>query len=159
MAEKLATIEEEKRRAVADKKAMSKFLDVYLRKSAAERALSAAGAFGKVLLPQVIARTKVITDSKGRYLLRVVDESGEERFGSDGKPMTVDAFVAEMQQSDEYGFAFESHGATCSNTGSLTEVNPWSKKSFNATEQAKILKSHPEYARQSQQQAETDEPN
>jgi hypothetical protein len=113
---------------------------------------STINAFGKVLLPHVMARTKVIKDGKGKYLLRVVDEGGDERFDSSGKPMTVAGLVAEMRQSDDYGFAFD-HDRATGPDWSRINVNPWFENSFNATEQAAIMKTAPALARQLQQES------
>jgi hypothetical protein len=107
MEEELARAEYERRLATAEKEAMCSALENYMRENAAVQALSAAKAFGKVLLPHVIARIRVIKDGKGKYFLRVVDESGDDRFDGNGKPMTVEGLVADMRQSDEYSFAFD----------------------------------------------------
>ena len=157
LAEKLAKAEEEKRTALAEREAIYKSLEDYMRENAVVQALLAAKALGKVLLPHVIARTKMIKDSKGKYLLRVVDERGDERFDADGQPMTVEGLVAEMRQSDDYSFAFDNDQATSrwstSSNAKPSKTNPWSKKSFNATEQAKILKANPALAKLLEQQA------
>jgi hypothetical protein len=154
MAEELARVEEERRIAIAEKEAICNALEDYMRNNAAMQALSAAKAFGMVLLPHVIARIRVIKDGKGKHLLRVVDESGDERFDANGQPMTVEGLVANMRQSEEYSSAFDTDRATDSDWRSMSSgINPWSRVSFNATEQAKILKSNPELARRLKQQA------
>jgi hypothetical protein len=158
LAKRLAKVEEERCMAVAEKEAMYNSLEHFMRENAAVQALAAAGARGMILLPHVISRTELIKDGNGKYLLRVIDEDGDERFDSDGKPMTVAGLVEEMRQSDEYSFAFVGEGATesklsASSNTDMSQFNPWSKKSFNATEHAKILKANPALARQLEREA------
>jgi hypothetical protein len=137
LAKKLAKAEEEKRMAIAEKEAMYNSLEHYMRENAAEQALSAAGARGNILLPHVISRTKLIKDSNGKYLLRVIDSDGDERFGSDGKPMTIEGLVTEMRQSDDYSFAFDSDWATDSDPRSTAGDTETPK--VNPTEKSRII--------------------
>jgi hypothetical protein len=164
LAKKLKQAEEEKQTAIKERDAMYGSLETYMRENAAVQALAASKARGKILLPHVMRQTKIIHDDGGKYLLRVVDEDGDERVNGDGKPMTVDDLVAQMRQSEDYSFAFDGDGATGSNSRSTTtttrspKTNPWSKKSFNATEQAKIVKSNPTLAKQLESQAAAEDP-
>ncbi len=81
----------------------------YLVESAAATALAAAKGSTVLLMPHVKAHTKVIQEN-GQYVVRVVDKDGDPRGDGNGGYMTIEALVAEMKSSTEFGRAFESSG-------------------------------------------------
>jgi hypothetical protein len=70
------------------------------------------------LLPKLIRGNVKVVDGDAR----IVDEKGNVRLGDDGKPLTIDAYVAELSDSDEYSSLFagvgRSGGGSSGATGS-----------------------------------------
>lgn len=150
---KLQLSEAKTKEALEAKDRMYSSLEKYMKKNAATAAIAGAKGRIKVLEPHVMSSLKLV-DENGDYKLRVTDDDGEDRYNSDGKPMSVDGLVALMRASDDYGFAFEGDGATGSGSrqtagsGKATGPNPWSKRSWNLTQQMQITKQNPARAKQ-----------
>lgn len=63
---------------------------------------------GRVLLPHVKSKLKVVKDAAGKYGVVAVDEQGNALYNSAAQPMTVKDVVGQLKQAPEYAFAFES---------------------------------------------------
>jgi hypothetical protein len=123
-----------------------------MREEAAVRAIAANKGNVRLLKPHIIANTRV-QEEDGEYFLRVVDpEDNELRYDGDGKPMTVEGFVASLRGIDDFANAFEADGAsgggarTTKTLGKNPVKNPWSKDTFNLTDQMRINKENPAMA-------------
>jgi len=152
----------ERKKAEEERDQMFKDMQRNMLEREAMEAIAAHKGKPTLLRREVMAQLKLAKTDAG-WKVRVVDEDGDERYDGDGKPMTVHNLVALMRQSDDYAAAFEGDGATGSGSRSpaggtkiSSKTNPWSKATFNATEQAKILKSNPQLAKQLQAQAEAE---
>lgn len=148
--EKLTSERDEiKRRSESMRVSMEK----NMREEAAVRAIAANKGNVKLLKPHVMARTKVVEED-GEYVLRVVDEDGDARYDGDGKHMSVELLVTSLKGTDDFMAAFDSDGATGGGTraaranmgGKSPNKNPWSKETFNLTEQMRISKENPAMA-------------
>lgn len=79
-----------------------------LRDKDALAALSEHKGKAGLLMPVILAKTKVMEDpDTGEYFTAVLNDKGEVRAGSDGGPMTISKFVEELKQNPEYAVAFE----------------------------------------------------
>lgn len=87
-------------------------LEKHLIDNVAITALTDAKGAPALLLPHVRAQVKVVTDSDGNYIVRVVDKDGDPRGDGKGGFMTIGDLIAEMKTSKEFGRAFESSGTT-----------------------------------------------
>lgn len=76
--------------------------------SAATAALAEEKGSPELLLPVIRQHAKLVKDSDGRYVVRVLDDQGEVRGDGKGGFMTVAALIKEMKGSKSYGRAFES---------------------------------------------------
>jgi hypothetical protein len=85
-------------------------VDGLTRKQQATAAIAEAKGAVELLLPHVLAHTKVKETEAGDFLPQVVDAAGEVRFNSAGEPMTVKELVAEMRASDSFSRAFDGDG-------------------------------------------------
>lgn len=151
----------ERKKAEDERDEMFRDMQRNMLEREAMEAIAAHKGRPSLLRREVMAQLKLVNDNG--WKVRVVDDDGDERYDGDGKPMTVANLVALMRQSDDYAAAFDGDGASGSGSrspagGSKVSVktNPWSKASFNATEQAKILKANPQLAKQLQAQAEAE---
>jgi hypothetical protein len=149
---KLTAEVEKAKKAEEAKSNMFRSLERYMKENAAMQAISVNKGRPHLLKRIVMDHLKIVEDND-KYELRVVDEDGDDRYDGEGKPMSVENLVATMRQSEEYGPAFEGDGATGSGSrtpagagGRKPSTNPWSKATWNATEQAKILKTQPQLA-------------
>ncbi|MDA3971341.1 MAG: hypothetical protein PF442_08315 [Desulfobulbaceae bacterium] len=104
-----------------EKATLRKSLEDNVLIATATQAIAAEKGSLKLLMPHVRTLTKL--DESGRPV--VVDEDGQVRVGSDGKPLAIAQLVAEMKEDVEgYGGAFASSGATGSgSTGSTGTAN------------------------------------
>lgn len=86
-------------------------VDKLVRKAAAATALAEAKGSVDLLLPHVLASTRVKETDDGEFVVEVIDDKGNVRIGdAKGSPMTIEGLVAEMRQSERYGRAFEADG-------------------------------------------------
>lgn len=86
-------------------------VDGLTRKQAATAALAEAKGSVGLLLPHVLAHTRVKENDDGTFAVEVVDAAGNARIGdSQGRLMDIKGLVAEMRQSDEYARAFDGEG-------------------------------------------------
>ena len=114
----LAKIQAAAEKKIADMKtahdaelaAMNRTLSEHLIDKEVITALTAhkAKAGGKVLLPMVQSKLKVVKDENGKYTVRAVDDSGQVRYNAAAQPMTVEDVVKEVKTQPDYAFAFES---------------------------------------------------
>ncbi|MGE5509944.1 MAG: hypothetical protein ACM31O_01680 [Bacteroidota bacterium] len=159
---KLRAEEEARKKAEAERDEMSKSLELDMKERHALEAIVANKGRPLLLKRIVMDSLRVKRTENGRYAVVVVDEDGDERYDGDGKPMSVTNLVAHMRQSDDYAAAFEGDGASGSGSrtpsgGSRPKTNPWLKgPTFNATEQARLLKQNPQLAQQLKAQAEAE---
>jgi len=102
------------KKALEDKIAtLSKSLEENVLIATATQAIAAEKGSTFLLMPHVKSRTKL--DESGNPV--VVDESGNVRIGSDGKPLGIAALIAEMKADVQtFGRAFEASGANGSGT-------------------------------------------
>lgn len=97
------------KKALEDKIAtLGKSLEENVLIATATQAIAAEKGVATLLMPHVRSRTKL--DDNGNPV--VVDESGNVRVGSDGKPLTIPQLIAEMKTDvNTFGRAFEPSGA------------------------------------------------
>lgn len=86
-------------------------VDGLTRKQQATLAIAEAKGAVELLLPHVLAHTRVKETDSGEFVVEVVDKDGNARIG-DGKgtPMDIKGLVAEMRASDTFGRAFDADG-------------------------------------------------
>lgn len=86
-------------------------VDGLTRKQAATAALAEAKGSVGLLLPHVLAHTRVKENDDGTFAVEVIDAAGNARIGdSQGRLMDIKGLVAEMRASDEYARAFDGDG-------------------------------------------------
>ena len=101
-------------------KTMFGTLEKHLRDKDALAALAEHKGNAKLLMPVILAQTKVVQGDDGEYFTAVLNAKGEIRAGSDGGPLPISKFVAELKEDKEYAAAFE---ATQSKGGGTTPNN------------------------------------
>lgn len=118
----------------------------------------------KLLLPHVIARTKVERLDDGRRQVVVVDDEGNVRLslkpGSKQAPMSIDELVAEMKTKEDYQIAFAGSGGSgpgikpgsSGGSGNISKTDKERLKALPAEERLKELRRN-EGANLSQQSA------
>lgn len=90
---------------------LSAAVDGLTRKQQATLALAEAKGSVELLLPHVLAHTRVKEAEDGSFTVEVVDAKGNVRIGdSQGAPMTIAGLVAEMRKSDTFARAFDGDG-------------------------------------------------
>ena len=108
----------------AEMDAMQRTLSEYLidREALAALAKNKAKNGGRVLMPHVQSKLKVIKGEDGKYVVRAVGDNGEILYNNSAQPMGVEDVVAQIRTNPDYAFAFESEGAggTGSQPGSST---------------------------------------
>lgn len=102
--------------ATARAETLMRTVDDVLRKQAATKALADAKGSVDLLLPHVMARTRVV-ENDGRFSVEVLDEYGNARVNNKGEGLTLGDFVSEMRNNETYGRAFEPSGSTGSGKG------------------------------------------
>lgn len=86
-------------------------MDKLVRQAAATAAIAEAKGSVELLLPHVLANTRVKETDDGEFVVEVVDAKGNVRIGdAKGAPMDLKGLVAEMRQSETYARAFEGDG-------------------------------------------------
>ncbi|MFN3858120.1 MAG: hypothetical protein ACK4RV_10240 [Caulobacter sp.] len=86
-------------------------VDNLVRREAAVKAIAAAKGSVDLLLPHVLAHTKMRENDDGSFSVEVVDQAGNVRIGdSKGDPMSLDGLVSEMRKSDTFARAFDGDG-------------------------------------------------
>jgi hypothetical protein len=88
-------------------------------------------------------RSRFRLDDEGHAL--AVDASGNTIYGDDGRPLTVEGAVRQLTVQAPHLFRQSSGGGAAhpsARGGRITHggQNPWKKETFNATEQARIMK-------------------
>lgn len=98
-----------KLKAAEDKNtAMFGTLEKHLRDKDALAAIAEHKGNSKLLMPLILAQTKVIQDEDtGEYFTAVLNAKGEIRAGSDGGPLPISKLVAEMKEDKDLASAFE----------------------------------------------------
>lgn len=90
---------------------LSGAVDRLVRQAAATAAIAEAKGSVELLLPHVLAHTRVKEAEDGEFTVEVVDRAGNVRIGdSKGSPMDIKGLVAEMRQSDTFSRAFDGDG-------------------------------------------------
>ena len=86
-------------------------MDKLVRQAAATSAIAEAKGSVELLLPHVLANTRVKETDDGDFVVEVVDAKGNVRIGdSKGAPMDLKGLVAEMRQHETFARAFEGDG-------------------------------------------------
>lgn len=110
----------------------------------------------ELLLPHVTARAKVVENDDGTFSVKVMDENGRPAMEfKDGRAFdaSIEDLVVGLKKNPVFGRAFEApasgSGARGGNAnGGAPATNPFSKKTFNLTAQAKLYREDPAtYAR------------
>lgn len=94
-------------KAEGEKTAMFGTLEKHLRDKDALAALAEHKGNAKLLMPVILAQTKVVQGDDGEYFTAVLNAKGEIRAGSDGGPLPISKLVAEMKEDKEFAAAFE----------------------------------------------------
>jgi hypothetical protein len=88
-------------------------VDGLTRKQQATLALAEAKGSVELLLPHVLAHTRVKEADDGSFSVEVVDAAGNVRIAdAQGTPMDVKGLVAEMRKSETFARAFDGDGHT-----------------------------------------------
>ncbi len=124
-------------------KAMQSTLEEHLIDNTALTELAAAKAKGggRMLIPHVRQRLRVVKDANGKYGVVAVDENGQATYNSAGQPSTVKDVIQNFKHAAEYGFAFESEatgGTGHTPGGGKNPVNTGVKPGAEATSVQKI---------------------
>jgi hypothetical protein len=128
-------------------------LDKELIENAAIKAIEKEKGNSFFLLPHMKDKIRTINED-GAFKVQVLDSEGNPRIDdTTGDPFTIHQLVAEMKANDQFAPAFPDMNAGSGNTINVNGKpvpgkNPWKKESFNATEQAKMMKSDPTLAAQ-----------
>lgn len=90
-------------------------------------AIAEVGASLELLKPIIRGRIKTSVEG-GKYVVRVVDEQGADRYNGTGAPMSIPELIAELRQDKRYAPAFPSEaksggGTSPSAAASSTAVN------------------------------------
>lgn len=92
-------------------KALTGAVDGLTRKQQATTAIAELKGSVELLLPHVLAHTRVKETEAGDFVVEVVDAAGNVRIAdSKGTPMDIKGLVAEMRQSDTFARAFDGDG-------------------------------------------------
>lgn len=90
---------------------LSGAVDGLTRKQQATLAIAEAKGSVELLLPHVLAHTRVKETEAGDFVVEVVDAAGNVRIAdAKGTPMDVKGLVAEMRQHDVFARAFDGEG-------------------------------------------------
>jgi hypothetical protein len=90
---------------------LSGAMDKLVRQAAATSAIAEAKGSVELLLPHVLAATRVKETEDGDFIVEVVDAKGNVRIGdAKGSPMDLKGLIAEMRGSDTYARAFDGDG-------------------------------------------------
>jgi len=110
-----------------------------------------------VLMPHISQFVKVVEEDSGEFAARVIDGKGIVRINDAGDPMAISEFVEELKEKEEFKgegiFAKKGQSGGSGSDGNQGgddngDKNPFSKDSFNLTEQGKLYKKDPaEYKR------------
>lgn len=99
----------------------------------ATRAIAEAKGSVKALMPHVKDRCKVLRTESGDYQVRVYDEQGNVRYGSDANPMQIDELVQEYKADEAFSALFESEtpsgGGMRPGSGATPPAKPQGEKS------------------------------
>ncbi len=91
--------------------ALTGAVDGLTRKQQATLAIAEAKGAVELLLPHVLAHTRIKEGSDGSFSVEVVDAAGNGRIAdAKGTPMTIKDLVAEMRESQTYARAFDGDG-------------------------------------------------
>lgn len=111
--------------------ALERDLNEQMVTATAMQAIAAEKGVAALLLPHIGA--KVVIDN-GKREVRILDASGNVRYGKNGQPLTIAERVQEMKADPIFGRAFEATGAGGSGADSNTRAGAtrgidWSKLS------------------------------
>lgn len=90
-----------------ENKAMFATLEENLRDKDALAAIAEHKGNQKLLMPLIVAQTKVMKGDDGKYFTAVLKPDGTVRAGSDGGPLPISKLVAEMKEDKDLASAFE----------------------------------------------------
>jgi hypothetical protein len=86
-------------------------MDKLVRQAAATQAIAEAKGSVELLLPHVLASTRVKESEDGSFAVEVIDAAGNVRIANGkGDPMDLKALVAEMRGSETFARAFDGDG-------------------------------------------------
>lgn len=110
-----------------------------------------------ILMPHISQNVKIVQEDDGSFAARVINKDNIVRINDKGEPMTISDFVEELKEKKEFKgegiFAKKkkqggSGGGGNHDGDDADSKNPFSKDSFNLTEQGKLFKKDPaEYKR------------
>lgn len=86
---------------------MFKTLEKNMRDKDALEAIAANKGNAKLLMPLILAQTKVVEGEDGEYFTAVLKPDGSIRAGADGGPLRIEKLVAEMKEDKDLASAFE----------------------------------------------------
>lgn len=98
--------------------------DAFIRRKVAEseadRAIAAAKPLSvKALRPHVLQALEVVEETEGEFEVRVIDERGKPKYSKrTGEPMTVEEFVGELREMDDFKPLFAGSGGSGSGSES-----------------------------------------
>jgi hypothetical protein len=95
-------------------------MDKLVRQAAATAAIAEAKGSVELLLPHVLASTRVKETDDGAFTVEVIDAAGNVRIANGkGDPMDLKALVAEMRSTETFARAFDGDGQ--SGSGKLAD--------------------------------------
>lgn len=104
-----------------------------------------------LLMPHMMNRVK-ITEEGGEFSLEVLAPNGEPMLGEKGEPATLKDLHEEFKRHDSFAKAYPANvipgTGSRPNSGKGVSKNPFSKDSFNLTEQMKLTRENPALAAQ-----------
>lgn len=114
--------------------------------NAATLAISAQKGNPKLLLPHVLAQTRMRKSDNGQFIVDVIGDDGIARVGdASGGAMSIPQLIEEMKGQDDFSVAFAGSGASGSGAGSGSGSGSGSEgrkvgvpKTINASDQAAI---------------------
>jgi hypothetical protein len=107
---------------------LSGAVDNLTRQQQATAAIAEAKGSVELLLPHVLAHTRVKEGDDGSFRVEVVDAQGNTRINNQADPITVKDLVAEMRANETFARAFDGDGHSGSGkqpdkTGGLVKAN------------------------------------
>lgn len=83
-----------------------------------------------LLMPHVKQHVRMVKNSDGKFIPEVINDAGEQRIGdSDGAPMTIGQYIAEMKTMKDFAPGFP--GANSTGTGHHSSENNKQKRTSN----------------------------
>lgn len=116
-------------------------------------AISRHDGSSELLAPHVASRVKIIENEAGEFSVQVMDDQGRPAYrwrGSESIDATIDDLVIDLKSKPAFAGAFKASASGSGATGGrgtagITDggPNPFSKNTFNLTEQGRLKKEDP----------------